>query len=87
MSWPLTLAAQSPIADVVCASTDRMRIKLKTQFGTERVATGLRSPEEIVEIWSDTDGDWAMVIAYASGQSCIVAMGDHWQAKMPRNPA
>ncbi|WP_323766803.1 hypothetical protein [Antarctobacter sp.] len=64
-----------------------MTRKLTQQFGTTRRASGLRSPEEVVEIWTDPDGDWTMVIAYASGQSCIVAMGAYWQDGGPENPA
>jgi predicted methyltransferase len=82
----LPAQASSPIADVICEQTDRMRHKLERQFGTEQIASGLRSPEEVVEIWKGAQGDWAMVIAYASGRSCIVAMGDHWQSTTLENP-
>ncbi len=77
----------NPIAEVICAPTDQMTGKLTRQLGTTRRASGLRSPEEVVEIWTDPDGDWTMVIAYASGQSCIVAMGAHWQDTGPEDPA
>ena len=33
------------------------------------------------------NGDWTMVIAYASGTSCIVAMGEHWSVLAPQDPA
>ncbi|SNS15245.1 hypothetical protein SAMN04488078_1005123 [Antarctobacter heliothermus] len=82
-------ALSGPIADVICAPTDQMIRKLTHNFGTTRSASGLRSPDEMLEIWADSDGDWTMVIAYASGQSCIVAMGAHWQetgAKSPTRP-
>tara|TARA_R100000750_G_scaffold61494_2_gene52715 strand:+ start:1176 stop:1472 length:297 start_codon:yes stop_codon:yes gene_type:complete len=77
----------NPIADVICAPTDQMTRKLTQQFGTTRSASGLRSPEEVVEIWTDSDGDWTMVIAYSTGQSCIVAMGAYWQETEAKNPA
>lgn len=80
-------ALASPIAEVICAPSDQMTRKLTQQFGTTRHASGLRSPEEVVEIWTDSDGDWTMVIAYASGRSCIVAMGAYWRETGPKNPA
>ena len=80
-------AFAGPIAEVICAPSDQMVRKLTQQFGTKRRASGLRSPEEVVEIWTDADGDWTMVIAYASGRSCIVAMGAYWQENEPKNPA
>ena len=73
-------AADSPIADAICWPTETMREKLKTHRGNSVQATGLRSPEEIVEIWTGPEGDWTMVIRYSSGTSCIVAMGEHWEA-------
>ncbi|GGX50156.1 hypothetical protein GCM10007385_18170 [Tateyamaria omphalii] len=77
--------AASPIAEVICAPTDQMQARLKQQFGTTRTATGMRSPEEMMEVWTDSRGDWTMVVRYASGTSCIVAMGEHWSEV--KNPA
>ncbi|MBV7394618.1 hypothetical protein [Mameliella sediminis] len=87
LGLPGTAALGSPIAEVLCAPTDQMHRKLVEQFGTERRASGLRSPEEVVEIWTDSQGDWTMVIKYASGTSCIVAMGGYWQEFGDSNPA
>ncbi|MCI5098095.1 MAG: hypothetical protein MRY77_17420 [Rhodobacteraceae bacterium] len=53
-------------------------------MGSKRIATGLRGREQIMEVWSDNRGEWVMVVTYASGQSCIVAMGEDW---MPVGPA
>lgn len=71
-------SANSPIAEVVCAPTDEMRQKLSRQFGEVQQGTGLRGPDQVMELWSGNDGDWTLVMTYASGQSCIVAMGEHW---------
>ncbi len=81
------LQAQSPIAEVLCAPSSQLEAKLKGQFGTTRRATGLRNPEEVVEVWTSQNGDWTLVIAYASGRSCIVAMGEHWAETALQNPA
>ncbi len=75
-----TATLASPIAEVLCEPTERMRLKLETQFGETRAATGLRGPEQIMEVWTDDRGDWTLVMRYASGKSCIVAMGKHWSA-------
>jgi hypothetical protein len=80
---PLLLAGSaalaSPIAEVLCEPTERMRAKLSQQFGERRTATGLRGPEQVMEVWTDARGDWTLVVRYAHGLSCIVAMGEHWQ--------
>ena len=79
-----TPATASPIAEVLCAPTPQLQTKLERQYGTQRTASGLRSPEEVMEVWTDERGDWTMVVRYASGTSCIVAMGEHWtDAKNP----
>lgn len=72
--------AESPIADAICWPTEALREKLQSHRGNSVQATGLRSPEEVVEIWTGPKGDWTMVIRYSSGTSCIVAMGEHWEA-------
>ena len=76
--------AASPIAEVVCAPTGDLYTRLETRMGSKRIATGLRGREQIMEVWSDNRGEWVMVVTYASGQSCIVAMGEDW---MPVGPA
>ncbi|MEP6020757.1 MAG: hypothetical protein ABJ251_19965 [Paracoccaceae bacterium] len=47
-------------------------------MGSERTAQGVRNEDQILEVWTDDRGDWAMVMRYSSGRSCIVAMGEHW---------
>ena len=72
-------APASPLAEVVCDSTERMRDRLRLQLGTSQQAVGVRGPEEVMEVWTDRRGDWTMVMTYATGTSCIVAMGENWQ--------
>ena len=84
---PLPALAQSPIGEVICAPTDVMQTRLIRQYGTERQASGLRGPDQMMEIWTDVHGDWTMVVRYASGTSCIVAMGEHWTDIGARDPA
>lgn len=80
-------ATANPIADVICEPTERMTKKLSQALMSERQAMGLRGPEQVVEVWTDQAGDWTMVITYASGQSCIVAMGEAWMEAAKRDPA
>ncbi|MBN9888346.1 hypothetical protein I6N89_13595 [Pelagibaca abyssi] len=84
---PTALPAASPIAEVLCEPGPRMTERLTTRHGATLTSTGLRNPEEVVELWTDAQGDWTMVIAYASGTSCIVAMGEHWATRVPQDPA
>ena len=40
-----------------------------------------------MEVWTDPYGDWTLVVSYATGTSCIVAMGQHWQPLQPQEGA
>ncbi len=84
---PFTVQAASPIAEVICAPSPDMDAKLKSQFGAKRQASGIRSPQQVMEIWTAQNGDWTMIVRYAAGTSCIVAMGDHWVQAEAENPA
>jgi hypothetical protein len=84
---PQVLAA-GPLAEVICAPTADMVQRLTRQFGATQQALGLRGPEEVLEVWTDKRGEWTMVMTYASGQSCIVAMGEAWtELSVPHDPA
>lgn len=85
----LPAQATSPIAEVICAPSAELTDRLESQFGESLRAQGLRDHETMLEVWSsDRTGRWTLVMSYASGQSCIVAMGEHWdQIPSPQDPA
>ncbi|MEM6309901.1 MAG: hypothetical protein AAF754_07610 [Pseudomonadota bacterium] len=76
-------AATSPVAEVICDATDRMEQRLTTTFTSKRIGQGVQSPDQIMEIWMNDQGDWTVVVKYATGRSCIVAMGEHWVQTEP----
>lgn len=69
------LASPGPIAEIICAPSAEMRLRLERQFQSRRVWQGLRNPDEIMELWEGPQGDWTLVISRTSGSVCIVAMG------------
>lgn len=79
--------AVSPIAEVVCEPSQRMTEKLSRRFGAAPRAWGTRGPEQIMQVWADRAGNWTLVVTYATGTSCIVAMGENWDSVAPENPA
>ncbi|MGZ2256945.1 hypothetical protein [Roseobacter sp. A03A-229] len=80
-------ALASPIGEIICAPSEELRERLTLQYGSARQASGLRGREQVMEVWTDAQGDWTMVVRYASGTSCIVAMGEHWTEFGPPDPA
>ncbi|KAA2314338.1 hypothetical protein DL237_04685 [Pseudooceanicola sediminis] len=78
--------AASPIAEVICDRSPAMRHRLASRLGSHRQAMGLHGPEQVMELWTTPQGDWTMVVTYASGTSCIVAMGEEWQNTLQDGP-
>ncbi len=81
--------AGSRIADVICETRDVMLLRLEQTHGAKRQGRGIRGPDVILEIWSiPSTGEWTLVQNYASGKSCIVAMGKGWEMLAePADPA
>lgn len=77
MFAPLPLVASSPIAEVICEPTKQMHSRLEQRLMSQRRGTGMRGPDQIMELWeAPQTGDWTLVLTYATGNSCIVAMGE-----------
>jgi hypothetical protein len=73
-------AAQSPIAEVICAPRDELLLRLR---GAEIAGAGLRYEDAVLEVWAEPSGDWTLVQSYANGTACILAMGEAWEAVVP----
>jgi hypothetical protein len=79
--------AQSAIAEVICAPTAQMERRLTEQMHATRRSTGVRDREQVMEVWTDARDEWVLVARYASGTSCILAMGAHWMDIPGADPA
>lgn len=72
--------ADDRMTDVSCDDSTRLTHMLKTVLRAERLGTGLRDPETLLEVWvTQANGEWMIVQNYTNGTSCIVAMGDYWE--------
>lgn len=87
LSGTLPAGAANPIAEILCAPSHDLTQKLSRQYGEARFARGTQGPDQLMEVWTDDSGDWTLVITYASGTSCIVAMGENWDHVQADNPA
>ena len=88
LAIPVSAMASSTMTDVICYDRETMLIRLEETHGAIRQGRGMRGPDALLEIWSiPSTGDWTLVQTYASGRSCIVAMGESWEALDPKDPA
>ncbi|NUB44132.1 hypothetical protein GEU84_007045 [Fertoebacter nigrum] len=81
-----TPVTASPIAEIICAPRQQMEQRLTGQYQAGLQGSGLRDRDSVMEVWAAANGRWTLVLRYTSGQSCIVAMGEAWDAPLP-NPA
>lgn len=73
--------ASAALSEVVCDDTARLENQLTQVMGAQRQAQGLHAPDAVLQIWIvPRNGDWTLVQSYANGTSCILAMGEHWEA-------
>jgi hypothetical protein len=71
--------AAGPIAEVVCAPRADMVARLSRDFRATPQGMGLRDVDAVMELWTDAEGRWTLVQRYATGISCILAMGEGWE--------
>ena len=77
-------AANAPLGDVYCDSSEALTKKLRVQFGEEQQGLGMHGPESVMELWSHpANGNWTLVKRYASGRACVVALGESWATMAP----
>lgn len=88
LALPGSAFATTTITDVICYDRDTMLVRLEQTHRAERQGRGMRGPDALLEIWAiPSTGEWTLVQTYASGKSCIVAMGDNWEALESKDPA
>ena len=82
-------SGSAKLAEVICDDSTRLERQLLTGQGAKKLGRGMRGPDALMEVWiTPSTGDWVMVQSYANGTSCIVAMGEHWEALgSPTDPA
>ena len=85
--WASAAPAASPIAEILCEPTERLHRTLASRFGASRAGSGLRDREQVIELWTTPSGDWTLIATYATGTSCIVAMGETWSQDDPQGPS
>ena len=76
------LCAAYSLPEVICDERSRLVERLLLPHGAERQGRGTRGPDAILEVWAvPRSGEWTLVQSYPTGQACIIAMGEAWEAE------
>jgi hypothetical protein len=77
-----TPAQADPLtAQPACQSRDDISQLLTQRFDEVPTALGLQSNGHLIQVFVSKDGQtWTIVTTRPDGISCIVALGQHWQA-------
>ncbi len=79
------LAVLTPgLAHAACADRDSLTDKLTENYGEGLAAGGLRTEEQVLEIWASPDtGTWTVLVTNTEGVACIMASGTDWHQQKP----
>lgn len=83
------MAAHAPpvTAETVgsCAARSELTQVLTNKYHESPRGAGLQSSGQMLEIWASPDtGSFTVLVTFADGTSCIVAIGGYWQDTKPR---
>ena len=82
---PLTAMAgamlpSSSHAQTVCSTRSNFLNELLSQHKENPIAMGLAANGSVLEVLASKDGTWTILITSPNGTSCVVAVGDSWEA-------
>jgi hypothetical protein len=72
---------ESATVTPACHSHSELADMLHQKFAERPSAVGLQANGHLVEVFASNDGtSWTIVVTRPDGRSCIVAVGEHWEA-------
>lgn len=63
-----------------CAPRDAVLMRLHGKYSEARQGYGLAANGSVMEVYASANGSWTIVITLASGITCILASGQHFEA-------
>ena len=83
----ILLSAGRAHGETTCLARAEMVARLADQYGESRQAIGLAGPTQVLELFaSPTSGTWTITVTTPSGQTCLLAAGDHYEAAVEPLP-
>jgi hypothetical protein len=73
--WPAAAQAQQ-----ACMKRDVLVKQLVEKYQEKPAGQGIVQGQAVVEVYVSDKGTFTMVTSYANGVSCILSVGDSWEA-------
>ena len=71
---------QSSHSTTVCSSRTTFLEELGAQHREHPIAMGLAANGSVLEVLASQEGTWTILITSPNGTSCVIAVGDSWEA-------
>lgn len=68
-------------AELVCGRRADIAEILLREYREQRTAFGLSERLDLIELYSSADGSFTIVVTAATGASCVLVAGEHWERK------
>jgi predicted methyltransferase len=77
----LILAVQNAhAAQATCAPRAEVLRQLSERYAETRQSIGLATNNTVIETYASPQGSWTIIVTIASGESCLVATGEHFES-------
>ena len=64
----------------LCGERDQILAQLEELHGEKPQALGLSADGGVVEVLVSPKGGWTILVTYPSRSTCVVAVGENWEA-------
>lgn len=83
----LILATQNAYAAATCAPRAEILDKLVTYHSETRQSIGIAANNSVVEIFASESGTWSIIATMTTGETCLIASGENYEALRETLPA
>ena len=68
------------MAQTACSTRAEFIDRFANRYAENPVAMGLASSGGVVEVLASENGTWTLLVTMPNGFSCVIAVGESWEA-------
>lgn len=86
--WALSFTLVEAQQYRACGQRDAIVARLSEKYGEARQSVGLGADNSVIEVFaSEETGSWTITATFATGLTCVVATGQHFETLAETVPA